>query len=83
MLTCSDRLLAFAAQRCFTVCANSKDYCRTIFATNRTTSDSQDAYYFGNVDKISTLSAGLRAWDHLPETPRRVQNTFIFNGFRS
>jgi hypothetical protein len=65
---------------CRLVC-KFKDCCRTIFATNRTTIDSPDAYYFGNVDKISTPAARLRARISTAKIPQSIQNTFIFSGF--
>jgi len=40
-----------------------------------------DAYYFGNVDKMSTSAAGVRAPITQPKTAPLTQNIFIFTGF--
>lgn len=87
--TCGELLLGVrrapgsrAQLLCRLVC-KFKRFCRTIFAPNRTTTDSHDAYYFGNVDKISTPAARLRARITTAKIPQSTQNTFIFSGFHS
>jgi hypothetical protein len=58
---------------------NSGDFRRTISATNRTTIDNHDAYYFGNVDQISTPTAALRTPISHPEIPTLNLKTPLFS----
>jgi len=68
------------AHGCSTVLSgNSRDFCRTISATNRTTIDSLDAYYFGNVDKIGIRAGDLRTRLIHPETPQLVSKHLYFH----
>lgn len=82
--TCSEPLLGVrrapgsrAQLLCRLVC-KFKRFCRTIFATDRTTIDTRDAYYFGNVDKISTRAARLRDRISTAKTPQLTSKHLYF-----